>query len=58
MGKINDNGKKRMCRNIFSLQQTLSSLTNSREPDLDAAKRFFELLYKSPDAIITGLFYN
>jgi exocyst complex component 4 len=53
--KINDNGKKRMCRNIFSLQQCLSALTSNREPDLDTARKFFEMLYTSPDEIIDGI---
>lgn len=38
--KINSNGVKKMCRNIFSLQQTLtSSITGSREMALDTAKQ-------------------
>lgn len=55
VAKINDNGKKRMCRNIFAIQQCLSNITQNRETDLDRGRRFFELLYKSPDDILKGI---
>ncbi|CDW52644.1 hypothetical protein TTRE_0000090601 [Trichuris trichiura] len=53
--RISDTGKKRICRDIFSVQQCLSDLTGSREPDLDQARRFYELLYKSPDDILNAI---
>jgi hypothetical protein len=43
--KINKNGVKKMCRNIFTIQHTLTSnITGSRESSLDGAKTFYELL--------------
>ncbi len=52
---MNENGKKRMCRNVFALQQCISGLTGSREPDLDTARKFFELLHLTPDEILNGI---
>lgn len=40
---------QRMCRNSLALQQTLSSITASREVALDQAKNFYELLCMEPD---------
>lgn len=57
--KLNESSKKRICRDIFAIQQCLSGLTGSRESDLDAARRFFELLYKTtPDDILNGILEN
>ncbi|CAI9732804.1 exocyst complex component 4 isoform X2 [Octopus vulgaris] len=53
--KINENGIKKMCRNIFAIQQNLTNITMSRESDLDHARQYYELLYTSPDAIIDGI---
>lgn len=47
--RMNENGVKKMCRNIFSLQQTLTSITLAREPALDHARLFFELLCLTPE---------
>jgi len=55
MIKINDSGKKRMCKDVFSVQQCLSTITGTREIDLDAARRYFELLYKTPDDILNSI---
>ncbi|CAG7822682.1 unnamed protein product [Allacma fusca] len=43
MRRINDNGVKKICRNIFSIQQTLCMLTNQPEHALDHARIYFEL---------------
>jgi exocyst complex component 4 len=43
MRRINDNGVKKICRNIFSIQQTLCNLTNQPEHALDHARTYFEL---------------
>ena len=43
------------CRNIFSVQQSLTNITLSREADLDHAKQFYELLYLSPDVSAPAL---
>ncbi len=55
IAKINDNGKKRMCKNIFSVQQCLSNITLTRETDLDRARKYFELLYQKPDEILNRI---
>jgi len=47
--RINENGVKKMCRNIFSLQQTLTNITLAREPALDYARQYFELLCLAPE---------
>ena len=51
--KINGNGVKKMCRNIFSLQHTLSSnLIGSRETYLDRTRVFYELFNQRPQVRI------
>ena len=42
--RINSNGVKKMCRNIFAVQHTMTaSITGRRELSLDLAKIFYEL---------------
>ncbi|XP_046631029.1 exocyst complex component 4-like [Daphnia pulicaria] len=53
--RMNENGVKKMCRNIFSLQQTLTSITLAREPALDHARQYFELLCTTPEEILNGI---
>ncbi|XP_034327404.2 exocyst complex component 4 isoform X4 [Magallana gigas] len=53
MKKINENGIKKMCRNLFAIQQNLTNITMSRESDLDHARQYYELLYINPDDVIT-----
>ena len=54
--KINSNGVKKMCRNIFNVGQTLNSrITGSRETSLDRAKQYYELLNQRPQEIIDGI---
>lgn len=36
--RISESGIKKMCRNIFILQQNLTNITMSREADLDFAR--------------------
>jgi exocyst complex component 4 len=50
--RINENGIKKMCRNIFAVQQCLTNITASRESDLDHARQYYELLYLTPDDIL------
>ncbi|CAG9539194.1 unnamed protein product [Cercopithifilaria johnstoni] len=50
--KLNENGKKRVCRNIFAVQQRLSQLTGHRESELERARIFFELLNHDPDQLL------
>uniref|UniRef100_A0A183IJL5 Exocyst complex component Sec8 n=1 Tax=Soboliphyme baturini TaxID=241478 RepID=A0A183IJL5_9BILA len=58
ISKISDAGKKRICRDVFSVNQCLSNLTGTREADLDMAGKYFELLYKSPDDILNYIVEN
>ncbi|XP_078358131.1 exocyst complex component 4-like isoform X2 [Oculina patagonica] len=53
--RINQNGIKKMCRNIFAIQQNLTNITMSREGDLDRARQYYELLYSNPDEILTAI---
>jgi len=56
INKINSNGVKKMCRNIFNVQQTLNSrITGSRETSLDHAKQYYELFNQRPQEIIDGI---
>lgn len=44
---------QRMCRNAIALQQTLSSITATREVALDNARNFYEMmLYMDPEVSI------
>uniref|UniRef100_A0A0R3S1I3 Exocyst complex component Sec8 n=1 Tax=Elaeophora elaphi TaxID=1147741 RepID=A0A0R3S1I3_9BILA len=52
MQKLNENGKKRVCRNIFAVQQRLSQLTGHRESELERARIFYELLNHDPDQLL------
>ena len=49
--RINPNGIKKMCRNIFSVQQQLTNITMTRELALDRARQYYELLYLTPEVI-------
>ncbi|EEC00317.1 exocyst componenet sec8, putative, partial [Ixodes scapularis] len=40
------------CRNIFAMQQNLTSITMNREVALDYARQYFELLYHSPEDVL------
>lgn len=55
METLDHSGVQRMVRNAIALQQTLSSITASREVALDHARTFFEMFYKDPDEIFTGI---
>jgi len=47
--RINDNGVKKMCRNVFAIQKTLCDITNQPEQAMDHARQFFELFTHSPE---------
>lgn len=49
METIDQASVQRMCRNAMALQQTLSSITASREVALDQARNFYEMLYMDPE---------
>ncbi|XP_055641900.1 exocyst complex component 4 isoform X2 [Toxorhynchites rutilus septentrionalis] len=55
MESIDHAGVQRMCRNALALQQTLSSITASREVALDYARAFYEMFYLDPDEILTSI---
>uniref|UniRef100_UPI00358E8F40 exocyst complex component 4 n=1 Tax=Myxine glutinosa TaxID=7769 RepID=UPI00358E8F40 len=50
--RISESGIKKMCRNIFVLQQNLTNITMSREADLDIARQYYEMLYTTPDELL------
>uniref|UniRef100_A0A8C8R778 Exocyst complex component Sec8 n=1 Tax=Pelusios castaneus TaxID=367368 RepID=A0A8C8R778_9SAUR len=50
--RISESGIKKMCRNIFILQQNLTNITMSREADLDFARQYYEMLYNTPDEFL------
>lgn len=52
MTKLTENGRKRVCRNIFTVQKYLSQLTGRPETELNRAETFFELLNKDPDQLL------
>lgn len=56
--KIDEGGIRRMCRNVFTLQQTLSNITMARELALDYARQYFELFYETPEEIIDAVVEN
>jgi len=54
--KINSNGVKKMCRNIFAVQHTLTaSITGRRELALDHAKTFYELFNLTAKELVTSV---
>nr|XP_045594627.1 exocyst complex component 4-like isoform X1 [Procambarus clarkii] len=53
--RINENGIKKMCRNIFSIQQQLTNITMTRELALDQARQYYEMMYHSPDEILNAI---
>ena len=54
--KINSNGVKKMCRNIFAVQHTLtSSITGSRETSLDHAKQYYEMFNQRQQEVLNGI---
>lgn len=55
METIDEANIQRMCRNALALQQTLSSITATREVALDQARNFYELLCMNPDEILTSI---
>ena len=54
--RINNNGIKKMCRNIFAVQHTLTaSITGRRELALDQAKTFYELFNISAKEMLSNI---
>lgn len=46
---------QQMIRNSLALQQTLSSITATRELQLDHARKYYEMLYLEPDDLIKDI---
>lgn len=53
METVDQASVQRMCRNAIALQQTLSSITATREVALDNARNFYEMLYMDPEVGFT-----
>lgn len=49
MESIDQVSVQRTCRNAIALQQTLSSITATREVALDQARNYYEMLYMDPE---------
>lgn len=56
METIDQASVQRMCRNAIALQQTLSSITATREVALDNARNFYEMLYMDPEVCVKSIF--
>ncbi|KAF2360629.1 Sec8 exocyst complex component specific domain, partial [Trinorchestia longiramus] len=53
--RLNENGIKKMCRNILSLQQQLTNITMARELSLDHARQYYELFYMTPQEVLNQI---
>ncbi|KAG8191429.1 hypothetical protein JTE90_020682 [Oedothorax gibbosus] len=53
--KINENGVKKMGRNIFAIQQNLAGITMTREVALDRARQYFDLLNHTYEDILNQI---
>ncbi len=57
--KINSNGVKKMCRNVFSVQHTLATISASsgvgRDSSLDTAKQYYEMLNNRPQDVLSAI---
>ncbi|KAF6216684.1 hypothetical protein GE061_001030 [Apolygus lucorum] len=56
MNQVDDVLIHKMCRNIFTLQQTLTNITMARDLSLDHARNYFQLFFLSPEEIINEMF--
>lgn len=55
MESLENHAIQQMIRNSLALQQTLSSITATREHQLDHARRYYEMLYMEPEEIIKDI---
>ncbi|CAD5120423.1 DgyrCDS8990 [Dimorphilus gyrociliatus] len=54
--RMNQNGVKKMIRNIFSSQQTVGKILSTRSyTGLDSARQYYELLYRKPDDLLSAI---
>ncbi|KAL1110251.1 hypothetical protein AAG570_008328 [Ranatra chinensis] len=52
MERIDEAAIHKMCRNIFTLQQTLTNITVAREIALNHARDYFQLFFLTPEDIL------
>lgn len=52
MERIDESAVHKMCRNVFTLQQTLTNITMAREVALDHARTYFHLFFLKPEDIL------
>ena len=55
MESLGNHSIQQMIRNSLALQQTLSSITATREHQLDHARKYYEMLYMEPEEIIKDI---
>lgn len=55
MEALENHAIQQMIRNSLALQQTLSSITATREHQLDHARKYYEMLYMEPEDIIKDI---
>ncbi|XP_026680608.1 exocyst complex component 4-like [Diaphorina citri] len=55
MQRIDQSDVNKMGRHIYTLQQSIASITMSREISLDQARRYFHLLTLSPEEILNDI---
>lgn len=54
--RMNHNGVKKMIRNIFASQQTVSNILGSSSyTGLDKARQYYELFYRKPEDLILAI---
>lgn len=52
MTRMTEDDRKRVCRNIYSVQKSLNNVTGRPENDLARAQMYYDLLKKEPDQIL------
>lgn len=55
MPRLSDSAKKRICRDVYTVQQRLSQITKRREAELERAKEYFQLLSYDPERLLAQL---
>lgn len=56
MTRMTEDDRKRVCRNIYSVQKSLNNVTGRPENDLARAQMYYDLLKKEPDQILGKMF--
>ncbi|KAK2705178.1 exocyst complex component 4-like [Artemia franciscana] len=55
IAKINAAGARKMVRNIVTLSQTMNNLSGRREPGLERAGQYYEMLVFTPDELLDSI---